>query len=675
VIRLGPDECRDLGISSTREWLETNGIGGYASGTVAGLHTRRYHGLLVAATRPPLGRMVLLSKFEEKLVIDGNEYDLSASRYPGTIDPTGYKYLVEFRLDPFPIWTYEVAGLRLEKTVFMPHGENTTVARWKLFDRNESAIRDPRSAILELRPLIASRDHHHLLHETADAHTTFDIDDPTICYKLLDESPAIYFGHNAQGIEATCHWYRNFEYTIEQERGFDFHEDLFQPFALTFDLAKDAVVIASTSPHSADAASTLEQVERERRQQLIVTANATDDTTKQLVLAADQFIVKRGSGKTVIAGYHWFSDWGRDTMISLPGLTLATGRPEIARDILLEYSKHISDGMLPNRFPDEGEVPEYNTVDATLWYFEAIRAYLAATGDQDLISELYPKLVDIIVWHVRGTRYGIKMDADGLLHAGEAGTQLTWMDAKVGDEVFTPRAGKPVEVQALWYNAMSVMVELARGMRDTKDVARYARMAARAKRNFNSRFWNNDLGCLYDVVDGETPDASIRPNQIFAVSLTHSMLPRSRARKVVDIVEAQLLTPVGLRSLAPTDPRYRGRYEGSSYERDSAYHQGTVWAWLIGHFVDAYRKVHSRDPRSDKRIAEILAPLISSLSTLHSPLSTGSAMLGQVGEIFDGDASLGLWTLDFGPETPTHTPRGAAAQAWSVAELLRIKIP
>jgi predicted glycogen debranching enzyme len=649
VIRLGPDECRELTTSASREWLETNGIGGYASGTVAGLHTRRYHGLLVAATRPPLGRMVLLSKFEEKLILDGSEYDLSANSYPGTIDPYGYQYLVDFRLDPFPIWTYEVAGSRLEKSIFMPYGDNAVVCRWKLLDGSE--FHGPSSALLELRPLIASRDHHHLRHETADADRTFDVDDPTIRYQLLYDSPPIYFAHNARGIEATCHWYRNFEYTIEQERGFDFHEDLFQPFALKFDLSKDAAVIASTEPRSIDAADTLAKGETARRQRLVEISGANDETTKQFVIASDQFIVKRGTGKTVIAGYHWFSDWGRDTMISLPGLAFATGRPEIAREILLEYSKHISDGMLPNRFPDEGEIPEYNTVDATLWYFEAIRAYLAATGDEELIGELYSKLVDIIVWHVRGTRFGIKMDSDGLVHAGEAGTQLTWMDAKVGDQVFTPRMGKPVEIQALWYNALSVMVELARGMRDTKDVATYSRMAARAKRNFNSRFWNSDLGCLYDVVDGDTRDASIRPNQVFAVSLTHSMMPRARARKVVDIVEARLLTPVGLRSLAPSDPRYRGRYEGSPYERDSAYHQGTVWAWLIGHFVDAYRKVHSRDPRSDRRVRAIIGGLESTLTT---------TMLGQVNEIFDGD--------------PPHTPRGAAAQAWSVAELLRIAV-
>jgi predicted glycogen debranching enzyme len=361
--------------------------------------------------------------------------------------------------------------------------------------------------------------------------------------------------------------------------------------------------------------------------------------------------VTRGTGKTVIAGYHWFSDWGRDTMIALPGLTLACGRGRIARDIILEYSRHISEGMLPNRFPDEGETPEYNTVDATLWYFEALRAYLEATGDRDFVrDELYAKLVDIILWHLRGTRYGIHADTDGLLHAGRAGTQLTWMDAKVGDKVITPRKGKPVEIQALWFNALSIMHDLARGFGDRKDALRYSRLAAQVKKSFNATFWNETEGCLYDVIDGVGRDRSVRPNQIFAVSLTHTMLPRPRARAVVKKVETELLTPVGLRSLSTRDPHYAGTYLGSPLERDSAYHQGTVWAWLIGHFVDAYRKVHSRDARADRRIREIIEGSERTLSR---------TLLGQIGEIFDGNAP--------------HAPRGAAAQAWSVAELLRIK--
>ncbi|HEV7701242.1 MAG TPA: amylo-alpha-1,6-glucosidase [Pyrinomonadaceae bacterium] len=641
-MRLDADIASDFTAASTREWLETNGIGGYASGTVAGLHTRRYHGLLVAATRPPLGRLVLLSKFEEKLIIDGRQYELSANRYPGVVSPTGFQYLVKFRLDPFPIWTYQIHGLRLEKSIFMVHGENTTVCRWSLLDPTPDVW-------LEVRPLIASRDHHHLQHEREDVEATSDVVDRVVSYQMLADTPTVNFAHNARGVEVTDNWYRNFEYAIELERGFDFHEDLLQPFMLRFDLANDAVVVASTEDRTVADSNEFATGEIARRQALIEMANVSDDPSRQLLLAADQFIVDRGGGKTVIAGYHWFSDWGRDTMIALNGLTLATNRPEIARSIILEYSRHISDGMLPNRFPDEGETPEYNTVDATLWYFEAIRAFVAATDDLDLVREIYTKLIDIIDWHVSGTRYGIKVDSDGLLHAGEAGSQLTWMDAKVGDLVITPRTGKPVEIQALWYNTLCVMCDLAREVGDERR-SEFLLMAAKAKRNFNELFWNDADQCLYDVINGEWRDASVRPNQIFAVSLLHTMLPAAKARKVVDKVEAELLTPVGLRSLSPGDPRYVGTYIGSPFERDSAYHQGTVWAWLIGPFVDAYRKVHSNDSVARRRMGEIIEGLEATLS---------QTMLGQIGEIFDGD--------------PPHASRGAAAQAWSVAELLRIK--
>jgi predicted glycogen debranching enzyme len=334
----------------------------------------------------------------------------------------------------------------------------------------------------------------------------------------------------------------------------------------------------------------------------------------------------------------------------LPGLTLATGRPEIAKSILSEFSKHISEGMLPNRFPDEGEEPEYNTVDATLWFFEAIRAYAAATGDYNFVKkELYDKLIDIVEWHTRGTRYGIRVDSDGLLSAGEAGVQLTWMDAKIGDWVVTPRTGKAVEIQALWYNALKIMADLSERFGKKRNVKKFDAMAAITRDSFAAQFWNADAECLYDVIDGESRDGSIRPNQILAVSLPHSMIDGEKARKVVDKVEAELLTPVGLRSLAPSDERYVPIYIGSPTMRDSSYHQGTVWAWLTGAFVDAYRKTHSNDVRSKRRINEILNGFKTHLT---------EAMVGQVAEIFDADQP--------------HTSRGCAAQAWSVAELLRV---
>ncbi len=644
MLEIEKNICRDLEKSGSREWLETNGIGGYASGTIAGAHKRRYHGLLVAATHPPLGRRLLLSKFEETLIIDGGRFELSTNQYPGEIHPEGYKYLRGFRLEPFPIWTYEVNGVVLEKSVFMPHGENSVVCRWKVIGGNPTEI------TLELKPLVAFRDHHHLRHEDALFDGDYSVEDGLISMQPYPEMPQLHFAHNAVGLEHKGHWYRDLEYAIERERGFDFTEDLYQPFSLTFDLSSDAVVIVSTIARKATDAVELEKTDIKRRADLIVRAETDDESLWPLILAADQFIVDRGGGNTVIAGYPWFSDWGRDTMIALSGLTLATKRPEIASSIILEFAKHISEGMIPNRFPDEGETPDYNTVDATLWFFEAIRAYAEATEDYEMIRvELYEKLVCIIDHHVAGIRYNIHVDSDGLLYAGEPGTQLTWMDAKIGDWVVTPRTGKPVEIQALWHDALCIIEKFATQFNDPERQARYSEMATIARDSFNGQFWNSSENCLYDVIDGAEKDGSVRPNQIFAVSLTHSMLDAKRARSVVKKVEAELLTPDGLRSLSPRDPRYVPVYIGSPHDRDSGYHQGTVWGWLIGHFVDAYRKVHSRDAMAEKRIDEILAGLRKHLR---------AAAVGQISEIFDGD--------------PPHTSRGCPAQAWSVAELLRV---
>ncbi len=503
---------------------------------------------------------------------------------------------------------------------------------------------------LEIKPLLAFRDHHHLRAEDAKFNTAYSISDGRISIRPYVEMPELSFVHNADAINETGYWYRNFEYAIERERGFEYTEDLYQPFSLTFDLAEVAYVVATTGSHLPMSVTDLERSEIKRRAELVVRSETEDRDLWPLVLAADQFVVKRGEGETVIAGYPWFSDWGRDTMIALPGLTLATGRGDVALSILTEFAGHVSEGMLPNRFPDEGQTPDYNTVDATLWYFEAIRAYAEFTGDYEIVKErFYERLVNIIDWHVRGTRFGIRVDTDGLLHAGEAGAQLTWMDAKIGDWVVTPRIGKPVEIQALWYNALCIMSDLAIRFSDDRQQAKYSEMDEVARDAFNGQFWNATEECLYDVVHDLAKDASVRPNQIFAVSLPHTMLDADKARKVVKKVESELLTPSGLRSLSPRDPRYVGVYIGSPLQRDAAYHQGTVWSWLIGPFVDAYQKVHSRDVRSLRRIDEITAGLRSHIA---------EACVGQVSEIFDGDAP--------------HLPRGAAAQAWSVAELLRI---
>jgi predicted glycogen debranching enzyme len=640
--------CRNLDTALQREWLETNGLGGFASSTIAGLNTRRYHGLLVAATKPPVGRLVLLSKLEETLVVDGRRYELSANQYTGAVHPQGYQYLKEFRLDPFPVFTYAVEGIELEKSIFMIHGENSTVIEYAVRVTNGGLPDDLR---LEVRPLIAFRDYHNTTHENGALNPHVEVAAAMAAVRPYDGLPTLHLAHNAGGIERAGYWYRNFEYQVERERGLDFKEDLFNPCVLQFDLLHNPspAIIASTERREVNRAADYRQAEIRRREAVVAALPSDDELVRTLVAAADQYIVARGDQKTVIAGYHWFSDWGRDTMIALPGLALATGRDDVARSILLAFAEHVDRGMLPNRFPDAGEQPEYNTVDATLWYFEAVRALLKHTGDYQFVqTHLYQVLADIITWHERGTRYGIRVDEDGLLHSGEAGVQLTWMDAKVGDWVVTPRSGKAVEIQALWYNALCVMEQLADKFGDEAGAQRYSRMAARAKQSFNQLFWNEAAGCLYDVVDGEARDPLVRPNQIFAVSLPHTMLAPERAKQVVEVVERELLTPYGLRSLSPRDPQYRGRYEGDPLSRDGAYHQGTVWAWLMGPFITAYLKVNGSSKEGREQAAEWLGAFSGHVR---------EAGLGQVSEIFDGD----------GP----HHPRGCMAQAWSVAELLR----
>ena len=650
MISFTKEICGDLDEALGREWLETNGLGGFASSTIVGLNTRRYHGLLVAATKPPVGRYVLLSKLEETLFINGQPFDLSANRYPGVVHPQGFRYLKQFRLDPFPIFTYEADGIEIEKSVFMVQGENTSVIQYALKNHPES-LKEVR---LEIRPLIAFRDYHSTTHENTAINTSVDEHAGLASFTPYQGLPSLHVAHNAATLQQTGIWYRNFEYEAERERGLDFIEDLFNPMVLSFELGsrRQATIVASTEVRDVSKAVEYRRAEIARRNKVKMSSPVEDDFVQSLVAAADQYIVSRGGEKTIIAGYHWFSDWGRDTMIALPGLTLPTGRFEVARSILRTFGKHVDQGMLPNRFPDAGETPEYNTVDATLWFFETARAYLEYTGDLAFVrDELYPVFTDIINWHVRGTRYGIKVDPSGLLSSGEPGVQLTWMDAKVGDWVVTPRRGKPVEIQALWYNALCIMEDLAERFGDESAQKRYRKMATLASWSFNRLFWNENAGCLYDVTNGAPPDPSIRPNQIFAVSLTHCMLPQDRAKKVVEKVQEHLLTPYGLRSLAPSDPQYRGRYTGGPVERDGAYHQGTVWPWLLGPFITAYLKVNQHSEAALTQAAAWLEPL-------KNHLTVGG--LGHISEILDGDEP--------------QRPRGCIAQAWSVAEVLRVNV-
>jgi predicted glycogen debranching enzyme len=647
VIRFDQTICADLDASSSREWLETNGIGGFASSTIAGMNRRRYHALLVAATRPPVGRVVLLSKLEETIVLaDGRRIDLSTNAYHGAVHPEGFRLMAGFRLDPFPISTFTFESIAIEKSVFMVHGENTTVVQYRLISAPTNELIQ-----LEVRPLVAFRDYHSMTHANAAARGDVQERPGSVSLCLYDGLPTLHLAHNADHIDRECVWYYNFDYALERERGLDDGEDLLDPITFSFSLTSTgpATIIASTAEHSADEAEKLRANESRRRQQVAAASPLADDFGLTLTCAADQFLARRDEHWTVLAGYPWFTDWGRDTMIALPGLALCVGRADVARSILICFSKFVDQGMLPNHFPDADEQPQYNTVDATLWYFEAIRQYVSATGDLALARELYPMLTSIIDWHVQGTRYGIRLLENGLLHAGQPGVQLTWMDAKVGDWVVTPRTGCPVEIQALWYNALKIMENLAQQFGDANAQRRVGEISSRLRATFNAEFWNAADNCLYDVVDGDMRDNSLRPNQVFAIGLHHSMLPVDRARSILEITERDLLTPYGLRTLSPRDPNYRGRFEGDMRSRDSAYHQGTVWPWLLGPFISAYTKVHGSGPTVLAQVARWLEPLRQHLT---------QAGLGQISEVFDGDFP--------------HHPGGCFAQAWSVAEILRI---
>jgi predicted glycogen debranching enzyme len=647
VIAFDKSICADLHAAFSREWLETNGLGGFACGTIAGAHTRRYHGMLTAALNPPGGRTLLLSKLEETMILGNKRVDLSTNEYGDGIHPEGYKFLVGFRLDPFPVWTFEIEGMQLEKSIFMPLGSNTVQIEYKLLHAPPEI-----EPLLEVRPLIAFRDYHCTTHENNALNAAVQTAPGSASVQPYPDLPRLYFSHNAAQFQVQGYWYRNFFSRLEQERGMDFQEDLFNPFMLSWKLTDSyaAVMVASTEPQDISHATNVRKAELERREHLAASCPLEDSLAKTLTVAADQFLVRREDDWTVIAGYPWFTDWGRDTMISLPGLTLFTGKPAIAKSILRNFARHTDMGMLPNRFADSGDKADFNNVDATLWFFEAARAYATATGDYDFIrTELYPVFTQIIDWHIKGTRFNIKVAENGLLSAGASGTQLTWMDAKIGDWVVTPRSGHPVEIQALWYNALCIMEDLATRFGEEERMKKYSSMAFLASDTFNRVFWNENAGCLYDVINGLERDASIRPNQVFAVSLHYSMLSAERARAVVKIVEQELLTPVGLRTLSRSHPQYRATYEGDPRSRDSAYHQGTVWPWLLGPFISAYVRVNGGTTQARSHARDLLRGIERHLT---------EAGVGQVSEIFDGDVP--------------HNPRGCFAQAWSVAEVLRV---
>jgi predicted glycogen debranching enzyme len=644
-LTLGRDVVNELDGALRREWLVTNGLGGFACGTLAGANTRRYHGLLVAALRPPLDRTLMVAKLDAAATYRGRRFELSTNEYAdGTVAPHGYVLLDAFRLDgTMPVWTWQIGDAIVEQRIWMAHGSNTTYVQF-------SVKRASAPVQLDLTPLCTYRDYHSHHRGHRESLVT-----PLGNGVRVDA----YFGAQPYRLLAdrgSCvlapDWHWNFKHRAESERGLDDVEDLFRPAAFAMTLAAGETGSMTFTASDAEPLPAVQSLDQERARQtaLLHLAPDTSETLRQLVLAADQFIVERRTamapGNTVIAGYPWFGDWGRDTMIALPGLTLTTGRPQIAANILRTFAAFVSDGLLPNRFPDGAEAPEYNTVDATLWYFVAIDEYVRASGDRKLLDELFPVLRSIVRWHQRGTRHGIRVDdRDGLLRAGEHGVQLTWMDAKVGDWVVTPRIGKPVEINALWFNALTIMRDFAHQLGDVEGAREYASASERVARSFNERFWYADGGYLYDVVDGpEGDDPSLRPNQLFAISLRHPLLDNGRARAVVDKCMQELWTPVGMRSLAPTDTRYAPRYSGTPYERDAVYHQGTVWSWLLGPFAIAHFRIHDDKPAA-----------LALLDGIAAHLRDGC--VGQVSEIFDAEAPF--------------APRGCFAQAWGVAETLR----
>ena len=652
---------QDFTSASQYEWLETNGLGGWSGSSVIGVNTRRYHGLLVASIKPPTDRMVLLSKLDETIVTDGKRFELGVNLYPGnTVHPNGHHYLNSFGKDLFPQWEYEAEGIVLKKTIAMINGENTVVIIYEVLESSKPFT-------LELLPLMAAKGYHSLTQEGPQMHWDANFNHG-IFHNRPDGNTDVYINVPGSSYHHEPRWFNNFQYSVERYRGQDYREDLFNHGIFSVELKPGdslGIIISTEDPGGRNAHELLSKEAIRRR--LLISNQPDDELVRHLVLAADQFIVKRNinttesseaspprrrgleevpAGASIIAGYHWFTDWGRDTMISLPGLCLSTHRFDDAKKILAAFANSVSQGMLPNRFMDNGEDPEYNNVDGTLWYFIAVYKYLQATGDQDFVlQKILPVLKEIVDWHYKGTRYNIHVGTDGLLNAGEVGQQLTWMDARIGNWVVTPRMGKPVEIQALWYNALRIFTELLKLNEQEQDAFAVNTSAEKVKQNFVQQFWYEEGNYLFDNIDENgNPVAELRPNQLFAISLPFTLIEGEKAKAILKIVEDNLYTPVGLRSLPKSDSHYVPVYGGDQWHRDSAYHQGTVWSWLLGPYIDAMMKVKS-EKAEVKKIIENFAYHLT------------EGCIGSVSEIFDADAP--------------HNPRGCVAQAWGVAEILR----
>lgn len=643
------ERLHDIEQGSRLEWLETDGRGGYAAGTATGTNTRRYHGLLVVARQPPSDRVVLLSRMDETLVLEsGERVELATNFYPGTVHPQGYLRLQSFALDPWPMWLFRMGALELLKEVFISRAARCTVLRYQLRGG---------AAQLELRPMVAARNFHALASANHQIAAATESSERIVAYQPYEDVPPLVISFADGEWQDTGDWYFNALYPRDAERGLGDREDLFCPGVLRIQLepVESTVIACSTRPARIGHAQGWVAEELQRRGDIaergrgVVQANPVlADVSARLSLAADAFLVERGEARSIVAGYPWFGEWSRDAMIALPGICLARGLPDDAAAVLRTFAAVRRDGLLPNRFPDRGDTlseDDYNAADAPLWFVEAVAALHGAGG---AVDDLWPAVEDILHAYERGTRHGIRMGADGLITQGAEGLALTWMDARVDGRLITPRHGKAVDINALWYNALCRAASLAAG---TTRGAWYGELAARCRSSFD-RFWYQGGAYLYDVIDAgpdSHSDAALRPNQLLAVSLPHSPLDAEQARSVVDAVERTLLVPLGVRTLSPGDPSYVGAFDGPLPRLDSSYHQGPAWPWLLGPFAFAYLHVHGDTPAVRYALERLLEPV-------HHQLA--SYGLGHLPELMAGD--------------PPHAPGGCFAQAWSCAELLRV---
>lgn len=653
-MQFGKNDWINFDRGTERQWILTNGIGGYSSSTIIGANIRKYHGLLVACLRPPVDRRYVLAKYVENIKIDDREYTLSSDEAKSGVVNEGFKHQQKFEMNYLPKFTYAIEDVVIEKTVSMVYGENTTVVVYKIINGQSKTS-------ISLKPLINYRDHHG---NTAAQSLDFS-------KKITKNGVEIYVNESADSViniksdisdyvDGTDDWIKDIFFRNEKERGLDDFDSDYVPGQFYLEIKpreeKVVTIIASTNNLSSydfsknDLGYKLIEKEEKRLNKLVKKAGFKDDFANRLVIAADNFIVNREStnSKTVIAGYPWFTDWGRDTMIALPGLTLCTNRFDDAKDILYTFSKYLKNGLIPNCFPDEGQDPMYNTVDAPMWYFIAVHSYLKYTEDYDFIEKtIYPVLEEIANAYMNGTDNNTYMDSDGLIWAGTEGTQLTWMDVKIDGWVATPRHGKAVEINALWYNALNIMIEL--GKKFGKDTTKYKKISSKVKKSFVEQFWNENTNSLYDVINENGKSELIRPNQIIAISLPYDIINKKMSTGVLDIVYKELYATYGLRSLARNEENYVGIYDGDVHKRDAAYHNGTVWGWLIGPFITAYSKVYGDSKSGQSSVEKFITPFIDHIKF---------DCINSIAEIFDGDEPI--------------YPRGCFAQAWSVSEVLRV---